>query len=469
MGPSPWGRAAAAFVLVVGSVLAVATVTIPAWRDRLADATITPLPGFVPGAVDALVAVTNGVRAVAPLITVGAVVAMVAVVIAGWGSERQAAINRLSTMDYTGIDHLDRAPRGGLLATIRGWLTGTALATLAIVLVGATSGIEDEVTNGPLRPVDALIAQVSGGPVSFVYQGPHITFMDDSTVSPDDIDQLAAASDAPVVPFGKHLFNLNGTSAIQLSVPDDVFAGLAGRPEPAGCDGRGIVVDDTVGAAVGETVTVNGIPFTVRGVADGIAQMNRSVAIVAESAVRRCVLGGTATGYFGALVATGDTEVVAADLGQAGLAELAAVSEADFKEENRDFWRANATPLLLQLILYLALFSGFAAAGERQSALQRTSREIGMLHAAGVDFAVLRAVEVRRALRTTLIATVLAAPLMVPVAAAFNASELGVQIGVGPIELAVGVSLTGTAMVLASLRSMRQFRRSLDLPLAVKG
>ena len=95
------------------------------------------------------------------------------------------------------------------------------------------------------------------------------------------------------------------------------------------------------------------------------------------------------------------------------------------------------TPLILQLILYIALFSGFAAAGERQSSLQRNSREIGMLNATGVDFAVLKAVERRRALRTTLKATLVAAPVMVPVAAAFNASELGVHIGVGVTEVTV--------------------------------
>ena len=113
--------------------------------------------------------------------------------------------------------------------------------------------------------------------------------------------------------------------------------------------------------------------------------------------------------------------------------------------------------------------SGFAAAGERQSSLQRNSREIGMLNATGVDFAALQAIERRRALRTTLKATLVAAPTMVLVAAAFNASELGVHIGVGVTEVTVGFSLTLAAMLAASRRALNQFRRSLDLPLAVKG
>lgn len=444
---------------------------VPGVRDALRDTTVAPVPGFVPGAVDALVAVVNGVRWVAPFVTVAAVVAFVAFGLAGRITARGRTLNRLSRIEYAGIDHLDgeRAERSRGIRAVRGFFKGTGLAVLAVVLVGATSGIEHEVTNGPLRPVDALTGLLGDeGEVSFVFQAPGITFMDDSSIPLDQVERLVAASPSPVVPFGKHLFNLDDKSALEISVPDDLYDDVAGVVEPEGCAGRSVIVDDTVGADVGDLVHLNGVPLEVARVEDAIAQMNRSIAILADSTVRECILDGTSTAVFGALVLTDDIPAIAESLIVADV-NAVAVTDAEFRENNRDFWRANATPLLLQLILYLALFSGFAAAGERQSSLQRNSREIGMLNATGVDFAMLKAIERRRALRTTLKATLVAAPVMVPVAAAFNASELGVHIGVGMTEVAVGFSLTLVAMLLASQRALNQFRRTLDLPLAVKG
>lgn len=444
---------------------------LPGVRDAVADATVTPLTGFVPGAVDALVAVVNAVRWVAPFVTVAAVVAFVAFGLGGRMTARGRTINRLSRIEYAGIDHLDgeRTERSRGFRGVRGFFKGTGLAILAVVLVGATSGIEHEVTNGPLRPVDALTDLLGDDAgVSFVFQGPGITFMDDSAIPLDQVERLVATSPAPVVPFGKHLFNIDDKSALEISVPDELYDDVAGVVEPDSCTGRTVIVDDTVGAEVGDLVHLNGVPLEVARVEDAIAQMNRSIAILSDSTVRDCILAGTSTAVFGAVVLTDDVAAVAESLLVADVAAVV-VTDAEFRENNRDFWRANATPLLLQLILYLALFSGFAAAGERQSSLQRNSREIGMLNATGVDFAVLQAIERRRALRTTLKATLVAAPVMVPVAAAFNASELGVHIGVGITEVTVGFSLTLVAMLLASQRALNQFRRTLDLPLAVKG
>lgn len=456
---------------VVATVVLWGLLLVPAVRDVVRDTNVAPVPGFVPGAVDALVAVVNGVRWVSPFVTVAAVVAFVGFGLVGRVTARGRTLNRLSRIEYAGIDHLDaeRTERSRGIRAVRGFFTGTGLAILAVVLVGATSGIEHEVTNGPLRPVDALTDLLGAdADVSFVFQGPDITFMDDSSIPQDQVQRLVATSPAPVVPFGKHLFNLDGSSALQISVPDDLYDDVAGVVEPDGCAGRTVIVDDTVGADVGDMVHLNGVPLEVAKVEDAIAQMNRSIAILSDSTVRECILAGTSTAAFGAVVLSDDIPAIAESLIVADV-DAVAVTDAEFRENNRDFWRANATPLLLQLILYLALFSGFAAAGERQSSLQRNSREIGMLNATGVDFAMLEAIERRRALRTTLKATLVAAPVMVPVAAAFNASELGVHIGVGLTEVAVGFSLTLVAMLLASQRALNQFRRTLDLPLAVKG
>ncbi|MFT4187575.1 MAG: hypothetical protein QM621_03250 [Aeromicrobium sp.] len=86
-----------------------------------------------------------------------------------------------------------------------------------------------------------------------------------------------------------------------------------------------------------------------------------------------------------------------------------------------------------------------------------------------MSFRDLRAVERRRALSTTFRAALVATPLMIPVAVAFNASELGLQVGIGLTEVSVGIALTALAMLAASHRALSRFERSLDLSLAVRG
>lgn len=470
----PRGRRAVGALLgavgLVAVVLAGAVLALGGSADVLDPTEVAPRPGFVPGAVDALVAIVRAVRAVAPFVALVGLGVYFATRVLGALDPRRRTVARLARIEYSGIDQVSgRESSRGPVQWVRRQVRGTGLAVLAVVLVGATSGIENEVTNGPLRPVEALTDTLADGrPITFVLQSPDITFMDDSAIEVARMDDLVADAPFPVIPFGKHLFNLDGRSALQLSIPDDAFEQLSGEAVSSSCVGRTVLVDDTVGSEVGDTISLNGTQLLVAGVLDGVAQMNRSIAILADSTVRDCVLHGTSSAVFGAIALTGDRDAVENVLVRARI-EASAVTEAHFLEQNRDFWRANATPLILQLILYIALFSGFAAAGERQSALQRNIREIGMLNATGVDFRALQAIEMRRALSITVRATVLAAPLMVPVALAFNASELGVQIGVGLTEVSVGFSLTLIAMLAASRRALSQFRRRLDLPMAVKG
>jgi hypothetical protein len=464
------------FATTLSAALAVTAHTIlavPSWRAWVLGLTVVPVPPHVAGAVDVMVAVNNGIRSAAPFIAAIAVAYILLQGASALARPDGRTMIKLSRIEFSGVDQLNgHRSKNRVMKVGRRIFGGTALATLAILLVSATSGVETEVADGPLRPVDQLLSVAPAGRVSLVLQSPNITFMDESAIPRDAIERLVAAGSQAgidVVPFGKHLFNLDGGSALEISLPDQAYAAASGSSDSSRpCSQRTAIVDTTTKAQVGDTITLNDAELTVARVRDQAAQMNRSIALVADSTVRECVLSSTSTAYFGAVIG-GTTHEAGQLLAAAGLTRYAAVSEAAFKENNRDFWRANATPILLQLILYLALFSAFAAAGERQSTLQRNSREIGMLHAMGVSIRTLRAIERRRAFRVTMIATLVAAPLAIPVVAAFNASELGTRIGVGPTELSVGFVLVLTAMLTASRRSLTQFERTLDLPTAVKG
>lgn len=450
--------------------------------QNVVDWKLTPQPKSLSQVVDLLVSINQGLREAAPPLALAALAIILWFNVAGWSGGRQAVLNRMARAEFSGIDQLHKtsntpSSRGRLprWLSMRSFFAGTSVAVLAIILIGSTSGVESEVSNGPLRPIDSMLDVVAGPNPQplLILQGPKITFMDDSLIDKPTMDRLV--QDAPsqgldMVPFGKHLFNINGKSGLEVSLPDEVFQRLGSSFRPRSCSEASAIVDDTVGASRDQWVSLNGVKVRVAAVRNDMAQMNRSIAILSDSDTRKCIQGGLSQSYFGAIVRTGTMSETEQAIDKAGLnGKVAVVSLADFKENNRNFWRANATPILLQLIAYIGLFCGFAAAGERRSILQRNIREIGMLNAAGVSFRTIRAIERRRAFRETFKALLIALPVMPLVAWAFNAAELGMKVGVGPREASVGFVITLAAKLFAGRRALTSFEKRLDLPQAVKG
>jgi len=446
---------------------------------NILNAHITPQPPTRTEVVDGMVAVNEGIRSAAPVVALGAFGTAAYFSITGRIGRKNRALNKLSKTEYSGVDDIQTLKENETLTDharerVSKFKKGAGIAALAIILTSATSGVEHEVSNGPLRPIDAVASLLapSADDYTVILQGKNNTFMDDSVVAPDKMKSIvdtAADEDMVIVPFNKELMNINGKSALEISLPDGVFENLAGVEVDDSCETVPVIVDETVGVPVGGTADINGNDVQVASIKSDMAQMNRSIAIVSDTDMKQCLQDGVDSSYFGAFVQSGSPEQVKDLLRTVSADDLAVVSEADFKENNRDFWRANGTPVLLQLIAYIAIFGGLAAAGERKNALQRNVKEIGIMHAAGVDIHDIRAIEDRRALSETIRATIMAAPAVPAVAAAFNAAELGMKVGVGPREIAVGSMVTLGAKIVASRRAVKSFETNLDLSQAVKG
>lgn len=439
---------------------------------------IVPQPPTRTEVVDGMVVVNESLRYGAPVVALGALGTAAYFSITGHLGKKNRALNKLSKIEYSGVDDIQSVTKTDTLSgyakeRASRFKRGAGIAALAIVLTSATSGVEHEVSNGPLRPIDAVADLLSpnGEDYTLVLQDEKNTFMDDSVIAAHKFDAIQQRPEdgIAVIPFTKELMNINDKSALQVALPDETFTYLSGVEIDDTCDTVPVIVDDTVDAEVGETADINGTDVQVVAVQGDMAQMNRSIAIVSDTDMKECLQDGADNSYFGAFVQGGTEQEVKELLESHDLGYLSTVSEADFKENNRDFWRANGTPVLLQLIGYIAIFGGMAAAGERKNALQRNVKEIGIMHAAGVDIRDIRAIEDRRALSETFRATIMAAPAIPAVAAAFNAAELGMKVGVGPRELAVGSMVTLGAKIIASRRAVKSFENNLDLSQAVKG
>lgn len=439
---------------------------------ELMNQQIVPESSAIDGAVDAMVAANEGIRTAAPVAAIGMAALATYYRTAGHLSGKQNAINHLSRTEYSGIDDVvhgrNEKKQRQSVSRLKKAIGGVGV--LAATLVMATSGLEKDVTEGSLRPIHAVtdIVRDNDEALHFVLESSGNTFMDDSTIARDAMNDLiedADEKDITIIPFSKELMNVNDVSSIQVSLPDALFSQTTQFEVDESCNTIPVVVDDTLGAKQGDEVLINGSKAQVIGVKPDIAQMNRSVTLMADSDMR-CLKDDTDDAYFGAIVKGGSTD----ELQELILPETATVvDEERFYENNKDFWRANGTPLILILMGSVAVLGAAASAGERRSALLQNVREIGMLNANGVEMADIKRAESRRALRRALYESAVAAPLAVGVAGAFNKTVSGLGVGIGLREVAVGAAITWVSKEVAARRAVSSLAKRIDLSQAVKG
>ncbi len=440
------------------------------------DGQYVPQLKVYPGIVDGFVATNNGLRTAAPVVAIAGLATQLSWYAAGRRSEHTRAVNQLATTDYAGTEGImkfDAHPTMLDRMRRRSAAVGIGLiATFTAAMAGGMSGVEHEISNGPLRPVTRTFDMLSHGQASreIIVQSPGITFMDDSWIDRKKMTALtqdAAEEGIYVVPFGKALPNIDGRSGLMLTVPDQLVSDA-----PAGCDKPPIILDKANSTPVGHSIAINGVTFEVAKKISGTAQMNRDIAIVGEDIAAHCIRGESPddTPYFGAIVSGEQSpEQVDKLLVDHGLGEQAvAISEAHFDENNRDFWRKNGTPLILQLIGCVGVLGGAAMMSLRRGKLLANAREIAVLRGQGVSPKDLRSAETRRAFRESAISTVVATPFMYALAASFNAAEIGLKVGVGLREIAAGYTVTLLANIFGSRRSAKYLEKNLDVAGAVK-
>jgi hypothetical protein len=444
------------------------------------DASITPDVPVVPEIVQGFVAANEGLRTYSPGIAAAAVgTHAYSRSASGEGTQKQM-IQKLSAGDYSGTDSLGSQSESRVsMRRTRAALGGLGVAALAVLITGGSSGVEREVSNGPLRAVDGMFDTLAGDAShrGIVLQGDssRLTFMDDSYISRDAMEGFIATVSAEnkevtVFPVGKSLPNFDGEPGIMMTFPDALFAAATGTEVSDECTDMSLVLDDAHDAKIGENVHINGVPVEVVDKTSGLAQMNRHVGVMPEGQFDKCIRNTTDGTYFGAVLTSSSPD------GLTGVENMlpdgtSLRTQDEFRELNLSFWQKNVTPVLFQLIAWSGVFAVAAVSGERRSAMLRNMREIGTLHAQGVSMSAIAKVERAKALSETLKATALAAPFMPAFAAAFNAAEMGLKVGVGIRELSVGLTVTLAAKMGGSMRAVRRFGKDLPGKLAetVKG
>lgn len=450
--------------------------------NGLFDAKIVPNLPVYPKIVDGLVGINEGLRMAAPVVATAGVGVYVNNKRKARHSAYEAQLETLARSDYSGVDGMneqepDEEDDSGRarITRARMFMGGLGVATITALLTGGSSGLEHEVSNGPLRPVgrtfDVLAPQGTDGQY-ILTQSPEISFMDDSYVDSSFIDELtneASEHGISVIPFSKTLPNIDGRPGLAISVPDTTFNDLAGIRAENNCETIPVILDEANSTPTGEEININGHQAQVVAKMSGTAQMNRDIAIMSSSDFNECIQDTDDPKYFGAIV-SGQHETVEDLIQSEDLTESPSlVTRSKFEDNNRRFWRANGTPILLQMMAYVGVLGAFATGSERRGALQRNIREIGILNAQGVSMNNIGRIESRRALVETSRAAVIAAPLMPIMAGVFNMAEVGLKVGVGLREVAVGYTVTLAAKLAGSHRAVKKYSKKLNVSEAIRG
>lgn len=449
--------------------------------NQLFDLDVIPSVTAYPNIVDGMVAVNEGLRGAAPVVATGGVMTYLWQKNRARTDRKERRLMELAHVDYSGVDQATQASShdqlpfkqrvGRRLRKV--FATGVGVAALTTLLVGGSSGVEHEVSNGPLRPVervfDTLAPQAPNRRI--IVQSPNNSFMDDSYLNRRDTDKLIATAPdgVTVVPFNKLLPNIDGRSGLAISVPDRLFSKVSGIAVDSSCETVPVILDNANETAVGKSVDVNNTPARVVGKMSDTAQMNRDIAVMSDTDMKDCIQGASDTAYYGAVISSNNHKATNWLEQHNLLRGTANISQEKFEANNRKFWRANGTPILLQLMAYVGILGAFATGNERRSAMQRNVREIGILNAQGVSMKTIAKIESRRALVETNKAALVAAPLMPAMAAVFNMAEVGLRVGVGLRELAVGYTVTLAAKLFGARRAVKKFDKQLDIAEVVKG
>lgn len=477
--PEPSLLTRAAFA--VGGLTATGAIAYGSYKSGLTDELLglsyAPQPDHQDEIVTGINAIHEALRTTGPYVLGGAIAVDALHALYSRYSSRAQLTRELSGGEIDGVQQLSVDDTGRRPLTperLRRYSRGLGLAAVTATVVSATSGTERAIVEGSLRPIttlEQLLAPSAGGQEAIITEASTTTFMSSSTLPAREIRMLAQLTEYrgwQITPFSKSLKEIDGETGIEVSIPDERFTAFTGEAPDPGCREVHAIVDTTVGRGKGERATINdSTSVEVAAVMPEVAQMSRRIAVLSQSDFDACLNHGTEAAYFGALVEGASPEQVNQVLQSEHLVGQSKTFQ-QFLENNRDFWRLNASAVLGLMIASIGLFGSWAVINERKHVLQRTTSQLGSLMASGVKAGALAPSELLRTVRESSRATALAVLPMTGFVAVLNAAVSGLQAGIGLREVGVGFTVTLASKLAGGMSTLRKIRH-INIQQAVRG
>ncbi len=360
-------------------------------------------------------------------------------------SARIASIDKLSSQEMSddGDRHKGTVKKAMTYAFAGGF---PFVATMGSMLGAITTGVGDEVTNGPSRPVVAISQYAPGD--AWIVQSKDALPMVDQYLSLPLVSRIEAQANkvgvrATPVDLNLSNFDYQGENRTDLVFGIDMPASSPAAWRPSeGCKSIPLIMDEAANVKNGSEVEIDGINGEVVGQTKDMSAINRIGIIADRQAVKACLEKSADTPddmvILDTDVATGNQILAAANTD----GETATViTKQHYLSNSADFWRSNVKPITN----FLALVSGglalVAMSGTMLQRMLRNRSEWAAKFASKVTDNQMRATELTRAAKDGVVASVGGVALATGVMPIFNALEPGLLAGVGFREAAVGAAV----------------------------
>ena len=119
---------------------------------ELLDSQFSLNPPVLDGAVDGMIATNEGIRYAAPIVAAGMVGTVTAHALKARFNTKDRMLNKLSHVEYSGVDDIvDSNEKSSKFASVKKTLGGVAIVSATLIM--STTGLEKEISNGPIAPL----------------------------------------------------------------------------------------------------------------------------------------------------------------------------------------------------------------------------------------------------------------------------------------------------------------------------
>lgn len=408
------------------------------------------------------------------LTVAGAVLLPASLLLVG-GAKLMARRNSLAAqMDswssYELTDLGERRP-GATRRVLRALFAGgiPIIAAAGVCLAILTTSIGNEVSDGPNRPIEAVLQRLAPGNELIVgYAGAMPMVESDVSLHLARrvlVDAARHGVPAHLLRVDLGSLGVDGKALAALTIGIDVP-----RTSPlywssgAGCRLVPAEVDQAAGTPVGSVFRDDGSLVRVVKTTSGVSAINRIGVVMDQHAVATCLQKDPTAPVHAVVLATNPGEAARLLRAADSNGETATVISAhQYLTNSETFWTANVKPITNILALVSGLVALVAMAGSVAGRILRNRRELAAKLAAGASSATLRGTEVLRAAKDGLIASILGTALALIIVPLTNATESGLQAGISRNDVLVGCAVGLLGCLGGALLRTARFERAVNV------
>ncbi len=343
------------------------------------------------------------------------------------------------------------------------------LAAIGVALASFSVSVGNEVSNGPERPIVALMKEIPGN--TLITESSQAQPMLDGQLSSSLINRIemdAKEKGINAIPFTKNLgeitlsdgktyntlefgFEPNRTSKIYWRVSE-------------GCNNIPVYVDRSARIPVNGNINIDGVNANVVGEINGYSAIGREGVEMSDQAMKDCIEKDiNAPDY--AIVLDSSAKEAQQILDESNINHEAAtvITKNQYLNNSLKFWEGNVKPITNTMALFSALFAFVAMGASMAGRLVRNKRELAAMSASGIKNNVIRASEILRAAKDSVIATISGCSISLLTPFIVNSIEAGFRAGIGLEELAVGAAVGTIGCIGGVIKPLIRIKKNIDV------